>query len=311
MLTKEEKKDRLKAWILTLSIHAGLIILFFLIIIKTPIPPYPEGGGGGGLEVNFGTGDEGWGEFQPEGTSENIENISLENSNPNNLVQEENYITQNFEDAPELNSNELQETKDAKMPEISKPIIKKVITDPKAENTESQKVNKEALYVGGKKNNSVNEGTEGGVGDQGVNTGALYTKNKGNGGGTGTGEGTGSGSGIGSGSGSGMGSGSGNGIGDGHGDGKGVSFSLKGRKSILLPKPSYNVNEQGKVVVEITVDKKGNVIKAVPGVRGTTTSSQALLKFALEAAYKAKFNSDVNAAEYQKGIITYNFIIVN
>ena len=50
--------------------------------------------------------------------------------------------------------------------------------------------------------------------------------------------------------------------------------------------------EEGKVVVEITVDSEGNVIEANPNGRGTTTSSALLKEKAKLAALATKFNVD-------------------
>lgn len=95
------------------------------------------------------------------------------------------------------------------------------------------------------------------------------------------------------------------------GSGKGNSgngFDLSGRSLVgSLPLPTYNIQEAGIVVVEITVDRNGNVINAIPILRGSTTQDNYLQDKAVEAAKKAKFNSDKEAAAYQKGTITYHF----
>ena len=90
--------------------------------------------------------------------------------------------------------------------------------------------------------------------------------------------------------------------------GNGISFSLKGRKSKYLPKPNYSSNDEGTVVITVTVDRKGKKTKAIPGARGTTTTSSILWKLAVKAAYKSQFTQDINAPEEQKGTITYHFI---
>lgn len=97
----------------------------------------------------------------------------------------------------------------------------------------------------------------------------------------------------------------------GSGGGQGVSYKLNGRSSKKLPKPANTHTEQGKVVVTITVDQQGNVIKANPGAKGTTTSSQKLWKLAKDAALKAKFDINPGAPAEQKGTITYSFILLN
>lgn len=84
-------------------------------------------------------------------------------------------------------------------------------------------------------------------------------------------------------------------------------FDLNGRSlsPAGLPKPHYNVQEEGRVVVTITVNPQGNVVRASINPR-TNTSSPALRKAALEAARKATFNA-VSQVEDQEGTITYYF----
>lgn len=89
--------------------------------------------------------------------------------------------------------------------------------------------------------------------------------------------------------------------------GSGPSFSLGGRSAVALPKPSYPGNESGKVVVGIKVDKSGRVTSANPGERGTTVFTPSLLEAARQAALRATFNADPDAAISQTGSITYIF----
>lgn len=96
------------------------------------------------------------------------------------------------------------------------------------------------------------------------------------------------------------GSGSGN-------QGTGVSYSLSGRTAKALPKPAYPGNDEGVVVVKVTVDKYGNVTAAEPGVRGTTIMDQRFWNEARQAALKSKFNLDENAPAFQQGTISYRF----
>lgn len=91
--------------------------------------------------------------------------------------------------------------------------------------------------------------------------------------------------------------------------GSGPSFSLAGRSALSLPKPKYPGNDAGIVVVKITVDNTGKVTSAEPGARGTTIASQSFWNEAKQAALKAKFNVDSNAAPSQQGTITYRFVL--
>jgi TonB family protein len=123
---------------------------------------------------------------------------------------------------------------------------------------------------------STSEGVAGGDGNQGVPSGDLNSQNRGDGGGTGN---------------------------------SGISYELGGRGFQKLPRPDYNYQEEGKVVVEVSVDRSGKVTQAIPGFRGSTTLDEYLLRIAKEAALQAQFDPKPDAPATQKGTITYNFIL--
>ena len=95
--------------------------------------------------------------------------------------------------------------------------------------------------------------------------------------------------------------------GPGGGIGNGVSASLDGRTAQSLPKPNYPGNEEGLVVVQVSVDKNGKVEKAEAGVKGSNTINPELIAAAKKAALQARFNADPNAPAFQTGTITYRF----
>src|SRR5205823_2929565 len=72
---------------------------------------------------------------------------------------------------------------------------------------------------------------------------------------------------------------------------KGVSYVMNGRKMTKQPTVSNLTMEKGIVVVDITINKYGNVIKAEPGAEGTTTTSQYLLTKGKQAAESAQFDT--------------------
>lgn len=84
-------------------------------------------------------------------------------------------------------------------------------------------------------------------------------------------------------------------------------YQLGGRQALAKPKPEYTCDEEGKVVVKIWVDRKGNVVRAEAGDRGTTNTALCLLSKAKEAALKTKWEGDINAPEQQIGLIIYSF----
>lgn len=85
------------------------------------------------------------------------------------------------------------------------------------------------------------------------------------------------------------------------------TFDLNGRSlgSGGLPRPVYNVQDEGRVVVTITVNPAGEVISTSINKR-TNTVNAALRKAAEDAARKARFNS-VDGVNNQTGTITYYF----
>ena len=85
------------------------------------------------------------------------------------------------------------------------------------------------------------------------------------------------------------------------------TFDLGGRSlgTGSLPKPAYNVQEEGRVVVNITVNPAGQVVATSINPR-TNTVNSTLRKAAEDAAKKARFNT-VSGVTNQTGTITYYF----
>ncbi|MBQ9661428.1 MAG: hypothetical protein IJV37_09265 [Bacteroidales bacterium] len=90
-------------------------------------------------------------------------------------------------------------------------------------------------------------------------------------------------------------------------DGK-PNAHVQGRNTVgNIPRPVYNVQESGIVVVDIWVDNYGNVVKAVPGGDGTTVLDKTLYAAARKAAMETHFNMSADAPAMQEGTITYYF----
>lgn len=92
------------------------------------------------------------------------------------------------------------------------------------------------------------------------------------------------------------------------GAGGGPSYDLGGRNAKSLPRPSTDFNEEGTIVVDIWVDRDGRVQKAQIG-KGTNITTTRMRQEAINKALASVFAPDKNAAELQKGTITYKFII--
>jgi TonB family protein len=299
----------------TIGFHIALIALLFFLGFSTPLPlPEEEG-----ILINFGNSNQGLGQRDPAPSRSSKSATAI--STPATQAQQaeskaeqsesaasESLLTQDSEDAPYIPSAKEIADKKAEV-EKNKKIreeqnrLKKIeqeqkrqeaiqkqqeaeaerqrlaeIARIKKEEAERQakidNINSKAknIFGQGSSNNS-SQGISSSSGNQGAPNGSVDSDNY-------------TGSGLGS---------------------KGVSYSLNGRNSISIPKPQYKLQESGKVVVEITVDKTGKVVSARPGMPGSTTSNSTLFEAAKKAALKATFNSDNTAPAYQQGSITYHF----
>jgi TonB family protein len=260
----------------TILFHGILVLIIMFLGFSTPLPlPEEEG-----ILINFGTDDFGLGETEPA-YSELPDEQEF-------IPQEEEYITET--DKEEILTQDYEESvavEEKKVTTETQPVKKEVVTETVTETqpeeitqpvVEEKKVNERALYKG-RSSTSETTGSEGITqedGNQGGVTGSPDSDNYS----------------------SGLSQGSG-----------GIEFSLAGRNPLFLPKPKYEYQVEGKVVVEIRVDRNGNVTYARAGVKGSTTNDENLIKAAQEAALKARFDSKPDAAFTQTGTITYHFIL--
>ena len=85
-----------------------------------------------------------------------------------------------------------------------------------------------------------------------------------------------------------------------------ISFSLVDRKKVYIPIPIYLCEVDGKIVVNITVNKRGNVIDAYINT-SSTSNNECLIEHALEYAKDSYFSEDATKKK-QLGSITFYFI---
>lgn len=89
--------------------------------------------------------------------------------------------------------------------------------------------------------------------------------------------------------------------------GEGIGWALSGRGMIGKPTLSERPSEQGKVVLDIYVDRNGAVISTARNYPKSTTTSNYLFSLAEKAAKKATFTVKQDAPPKQKGSMTFNF----
>jgi len=93
----------------------------------------------------------------------------------------------------------------------------------------------------------------------------------------------------------------------GSGNGGTSGFGLNGRSLVGNSSVKQDCNEEGRVVVQITVDRSGKVISATPGVKGTTNTNPCLMKPAELTARSHTWKPDPNAPSQQVGFVVVNF----
>ena len=299
---------RKKGLLGTTLIHLMLFGMLILVGFSTPVPP-PETEEG--ILVNFGTGETGIGEIEPsppafreESSAPVIKEVkSAPASSPKSSVKtkEEPLLTQNTEEAPAVKKADPEAVKKKlEKIEANKKIKEQLEAErivKRQEEAEKKKIEAEQQRESDIKNrtknalansknrgtNSTGEGIAGGPGNQGDPNGSINSKVRGVGSGLGD---------------------KGTGTGD-----KGISYSLQGRGFQALPPPKYDYQGEGRVVVEVSVDRAGKVVQATPGKQGSTTIDDYLFRVAKEAALGARFEVKQDAPAIQKGTITYNFIL--
>ena len=220
-----------------------------------------------GVEVDLGMMNQGMGQVQPE------QPAIPEQSAPPKLYEEETskskdeIVTQDTEEAPAIQKEKEKEPKE-------QPQIKPKEKPEEPVETPQQTVNPKALFKGkDKAQDGGSEGITGQPGDQGNPNGLAGVKKY-----------------------------------DGQGGkGNGPGYDLGGRGAKTLQRPPKEFPEEGHIVVEIWVDREGNVIRTAIG-KGTDITNSEMRRTAMEAARRSKFVPDPTAPEEQKGTITYTFV---
>ena len=105
------------------------------------------------------------------------------------------------------------------------------------------------------------------------------------------------------------GDGSGVGNGSGFARGNGWDVSLAGRTILRKPHITERPDHGGKVVLNIWVDRDGNMLRVSQNTSKSTTLDQTLVMLATKAALGCKFSPNVKAAGEQIGEMTFVFVL--
>jgi colicin import membrane protein len=257
----------------TLVFHSIILIIFLIFGFTTPLPLPEEQG----ILINFGDQETGSGIEEPR-LSE-IQAKSAEQQPKAEQVEKtetgKTYLTQENEEAPSIKDIEKPKEKKPEKKTNTKvqPVKKETVKEEKK--VEQPFTDPRALYTGKKTNiqSTGSEGVNSGEGNQGSPDGSTETDYHG----------------------------------EGAGSGSTPRATLQGRVALSLPVPKIDSQKEGKVVVEIKVDRNGKVVSAVPGVKGSTTVDSYLLSVSKNAALSSRFDSKPDAQPIQSGIIEYTY----
>lgn len=304
-MTDKTKKDK-RAGVIGSTIFHAVILILLLVLGLSSIPQEEEG-----ILVDFGDSDTGWGASEPVRNNPTGErNTPPPVSQPEPVspppatteeTSEEAVNTQDFEEAPTISEEEKAKQEAEKRRVEEERQRQEEIQEQKRIEEERQRQEELERQRQLEEERRQQEEQERQAQEARSNVSNAFSKSDGSSSSQGEAGGSGNQGALGGEP------GAGNYNGSGKGD-SGTGFDLSGRTlSGALPKPEYNIQEEGIVVVEITVDRSGNVVSAEPILKGTTTQNSYLWRMARQAALKAKFNSEGDAPAHQKGTITYHF----
>ena len=273
--TPHERKSAL----LTAIIAVLLLLIFSLIGLRYFDPPIRYG-----IEVNFGTSSQGSGKVQPK---ELVAHPPLQAtkapSSPPIEKAETKVLTQKEASIPVVKKEiktppkKVSPKKEVPKKEVNKPVEKKTPTAPPKPKVDASTKNILSKMLTTKKveaKNDQGEGDDQVQGDKGKREGNPYASSYYSKAGLGV---------------------------------NGAGYGLNGRSLQSNGAVTQECNEEGTVVVRITVDQQGNVIEAEAGVKGSTNVHPCLLTPARKTALLHKWFPDSNAPSRQVGFVVVNF----
>lgn len=276
-----ETVHKRKAAAITTAIGILILCLLFLMGLKYYDPPIEFG-----MEVNFGTSQQGSGTRPVESsptTPEPPVEPQPENPTPPQTETSQEAVSKQAdvitEDDSPVDIAEKPKKKEEKTPEKKKETPKKVTLKPppkpkvskSTKNVLSNFLNSKSKP---KESSSTGEGNDRVTGDNGKADGNPYATTYYSSAGKG---------------------------------GQGRGYGLNGRSLQSQGKVVQQCDQEGIVVVRITVNNQGEVIEAVPGVKGSTNTHPCLLKPAKETALLHRWFPDANAPSSQIGFVVIQF----
>jgi periplasmic protein TonB len=228
MASPARQQDKRLGWLISLAVHAMVLLIFFLINAwKAPNPPHPEYG----IELNIGLEQEGFGEEQPITPPVSPQEQDSEEQPEETSVEQE----QTEQEAAPAVEETIPDSKEIDSPVEAKPEVKPTPVEPKPKieekpksaetkpKVEEKKVDTKAMYPGAAGQGNKQEQT----GDAGNPQGTPDAKAL---------------------------------MGTPGGGGGGPTLEMSGWRWVSEPKVPDRSSENGRIVFEITIDDQGEII---------------------------------------------------
>jgi hypothetical protein len=262
-----DTKEERKSFAISAGIMASLLLFFVFVTVFTVLDPPEESG----IAVNFGNTDVGSGPIEPAAPTKVTPESSKEKSTQETSSAENILTQEDVDDIPIIRSQpKPTENKPTKKPTVT-PVEK---PDPKPDNSVLDALNNVTGSQPAQGENNSGEGPGDGPGNKGDINGDPYANSYyGN---------------------------------PGNGQG-GKGYGLSGRGKIGGRGIEPDCTETGTVIVEIQVNRNGNVVNATPGKKGTTNRTACLLDAARKSAMTYKFSAAPEARNIQIGFIEIIF----
>jgi outer membrane biosynthesis protein TonB len=288
MASNERNKDKRIGWAVSATVHILMVALFFLINAwAAPDPPLPEYG----IELNFGLEEAGSGFEQPvtqpspptvedQGEPEDQEVVEEEEivEDQTETQPVENTSVEELPDSQEENSPV--ETKPAEKPVPNTPVEKEVVKEPtpvtkpveekpkEQPKVEEKKVDSNALYPGASnQGNKENKAGDAGNPEGKIDARSMYGKQG--------------------------------------GGGDGPSLDLAGWQWDYIPKPNDTSKENGRIVFEIKVDDKGEVVRVSTLEKTVSPAVEQLYRREVEKLTFSQTSDNTIPAPISTGKITF------
>ncbi len=264
-----DTKEKRKSFAITSGIMATLLLFFIFVTVFTVLDPSEESG----IAINFGNTDTGTGPVEPA-VPTRVTPLQASQPESNPTETSEKIITSDqLENVPVVKTQPTAINNEKASKPIEQPVKQ---TEPKPDTSVLDALKNVTGSKPADGANNPGEGPGDGTGNKGDLNGDPYANtyygNPGNGQG-----------------------------------GKGYGLSGRGKVSGRGIEP--DCTETGTVIVEIQVNRNGNVVSATPGKKGTTNRASCLLEAARKSAMTYKFSAAPEARNIQIGFIEIIFKI--